>query len=61
MAIRNATKETAFRRKQAVSPNAAMVNPAITGPITRERLNCIELRAMAFIRSWRPTRSRKSD
>ena len=60
-AAMTATKETAFKRKQPVSPNAAMVSPAIIGPMTRERLNCIELSEIAFIRSSRPTRSRKSD
>ena len=50
-----------FKRKHPVSPNAAIANPANIGPMTRERLNCIELSEIAFIRSSRPTRSRKRD
>ena len=54
-------KETPFSVKQADSPSVPIVSPAIIGPTTRERLNCIEFRAIAFVRSSRPTRSRKSD
>ena len=54
-------KETALMRKQAVSENAPIVKPASMGPTTRERLNCIEFKAMALERSLWPTRSRKSD
>ena len=59
--MRIATNDSAFRRKQPVSPAPAIANPASIGPITRERLNCIELSAIAFVRSSRPTRFRKSD
>ncbi len=54
-------KEMPFRVKQADSPRVPIVRPAIIGPTTRERLNCMEFSAIAFVRSSRPTRSRKSD
>ena len=38
--------------KQAASPTEATAMPASAGPITRDRLNWIELSAMALGRSF---------
>src|SRR5712692_5149995 len=42
-------------RKQMVTPTAAMITPATDGPTTAAPLKTDELRAIAFMRSCRPT------
>jgi len=48
-------------RKQIGTPTAAMIRPAIDGPMTAAALKTDELRAIAFMRSWRPTISIRKD
>jgi hypothetical protein len=41
----------ALMPKGTVTPNAAIVTPAMAGPTTRDRLKLVELRAIALVRS----------
>ncbi len=53
--------EMPFRPKHATMPKDASATPATIGPITRARLNWIELSATALGRSSLPTRVGMSD
>ena len=55
--VSTAPNDTAFSAKHTPSPTIAISAPASDGPITRARLNIIELSAMAWRKSSRPTMS----
>ena len=48
MAAITKRNDTPFRPKHATMPNAVSAAPATSGPITRARLNWIELSAIAL-------------
>ncbi len=60
-ATMTARNEMPFKAKHTAMPNAVSAAPAISGPITRARLNWIELRAIAFGRCSLSTRDGTSD
>ena len=56
-----ARNDSPFRPKHATMPKVASAPPAMSGPITRARLNWIELKAMAFGTCCRSTSDGSSD